>query len=271
LRCAIHPSIDNDLLYSAKYGHHGYDASDNDSDYNAHGHFDNGQHAGESDGINEHEFQFDFNQLEFRKLVYRSNSGNHLRRSKLGTRRRCGPWFISHDEEALMQINYGYYNDLRSAGFWNFPQLYNTSQEVDVPPIYAPYGTPGFWQPATTMGLGRLADAASSSIAPNSGSLNTVRGAMTAANSATMAAQTPPSTPDAAISSGQGIGPITLVSPMPSITAIPNPAQTPSAPSGWCSWDAWVAANPWWAGLVAVGTFMLISSGGGKTPNARKR
>ena len=170
-----------------------------------------------------------------------------------------------------MQINYSNYNELRSAGFWNFPQLYNTSQEIDVPPIYAPYGTPGFWQPATTMGLGRLADAASSSIAPNSGATNTVGAAMSAASSAAAASQAPASTPDQAISTGSSIGPISLVSPMPSITAIPNPAQSPPAPSAWCSWDAWVAANPWWAGLIAVGTFMLISSGGGKTPNARKR
>jgi hypothetical protein len=70
-----------------------------------------------------------------------------------------------------MQINYDNYDDLRSAGFWNFPQLYNTSQAIDSPPVYAPYGTPGFWQPATV-------PAASSSIAPNSGARNTVGAAM---------------------------------------------------------------------------------------------
>ena len=172
-----------------------------------------------------------------------------------------------------MQINYANYNDLRSAGFWNYPQLYNAVQDINVPPIYAPYGTPGFWQPATTMGLGRLAalPASSASLAPNSGSINTVRGAMMASNSAAMAAQAPASTPDQALATGSPIGPISLVTPMPSITAIPNPAHSPPAPASWCGWDSWVAANPWWAGLIAVGTFMLISSGGGKTPNARKR
>jgi hypothetical protein len=152
-----------------------------------------------------------------------------------------------------MQINYANYNELRSAGFWNFPQIYNASQEIDAPPIYAPYGTPGFWQPATV-------PAASNSIAPNSGQRNTVGAAMSAASSAARAAQAVPSTPDEAIRTGMPLAPISLVSPMPSITAIPNPTST--ADSGTlCSVSSWAASNPLLAAGVALGVYFLLSGG----------
>jgi hypothetical protein len=134
-----------------------------------------------------------------------------------------------------MQINFDNYEDLRDAGFWNAPQLYNASQAVENPAIYAPYGTPGFWQPASA-----------SSIAPNSGRINTVRGAMSASSSAARAA-IPPATPAIAAATGQPLAPITLVAPMPSITAVPNAIPGPSGVG------CWVNANP----ILAVAAGLL--------------
>ena len=127
-----------------------------------------------------------------------------------------------------MQINFDNYNDLTYAGFSNAPQIYNASQAVENPAIYAPYGTPGFWQPASV-----------SSVAPNSGALNTVRGAMSARSSALRAASMPPpATPAIAAATGQPLGPITLVAPMPSITAVPNALPGPSGAA------CWINSNP---------------------------
>jgi hypothetical protein len=125
-----------------------------------------------------------------------------------------------------MQINFDNYDDLTSAGFWNAPQIYNVSQAVENPAIYAPYGTAGFWQPSSV-----------SSVAPNSGALNTVRGAMSASSSALRAA-IPPATPAIAKQTGQPLAPITLVAPMPSITAVPS---APPAPAGV---GCWINSNP---------------------------
>jgi hypothetical protein len=152
-----------------------------------------------------------------------------------------------------MQINYQNYNDLRSAGFWNYPQLYNTVQEIDVPPIYAPYGTPGFWQPATV-------STPNNSIAPNSGARNNVGAAFSSASSAMWAAA-PPATPAVAAATGQPLAPITLVAPLPSITAIPNPNTPAPAPSGMCAVNTWVSSNPMLAAGAALGLFLLLSGG----------
>ena len=136
------------------------------------------------------------------------------------------------------------------AGFWNFPQLYNASQEIDAPPIYAPYGTPGFWQPATN-------PAHSNSLAPNSGQGYTVGAAMSAASSAIAAS--PPATPAIAAATGQPMAPVTLVSPLPSITAVPNAVATNGGPL--CSLNSWVAANPMLAAAGAFGLFLLLKGG----------
>jgi hypothetical protein len=174
-----------------------------------------------------------------------------------------------------MQINYENYPYLRTAGFWNYPQIYNASQEIDVPPIYAPYGTPGFWPDGTRPSLGEVAPpetftftrglptssapmpASASSIAPNSGQNNTVAAAMSASSSEYFA-NLPP-TPAIAAATGTPLAPVSLVSPMPSITAIPNPVT--SQPSGFCSINSWVASNPMLAAAGVFGLFLLLKGG----------
>lgn len=147
-----------------------------------------------------------------------------------------------------MQINYDNYEDLRYAPYWNAAQIYNASQAVDVPPVYAPYGVPGFWKAGIPPYVNPMA--------PNSGANLTVGAAMMASNSPGRNVAPPPNV-KTAIATGQGIGPISLVSPLPSITAVPNPANPQSS----CSFNSWVSQNPGLAALGAFGVFLLLKGG----------
>lgn len=148
-----------------------------------------------------------------------------------------------------MQINYCN-SDVRraTAGFWYAPSVQNTIQAMDVPPIYAPYGTYGFWPNST------VTTTPDRSIAPNSGKGNDVAAAAIASG---FGDAHPASSPAVASATGQSLGPVTLVAPMPSITAPPN-AVGATAPPACNSMDSWVNGNPLLAALGIVGVFFLL-------------
>lgn len=80
------------------------------------------------------------------------------------------------------------------------------------------------------------------------------------------AAPTPAPTPDAvSAAANTALAPITLISPMPSITA-PGATQVsstavPSAPAGWCAIESWVNSYPGLAALAGVGLFFIVKGG----------
>lgn len=146
-----------------------------------------------------------------------------------------------------MQINYCN-SDVRraTAGFWYAPDIGNSLQAQDVPPIYAPYGTYGFWPNGT------VTDTPDRSIAPNSGQGNSVAASMIAAG---FSGAPPAATPAVASATGQQMGPITLVAPMPTIT----PRQDNVAPASTCNpVDAWVTGNPLLAALGIIGVYLML-------------
>lgn len=56
-----------------------------------------------------------------------------------------------------------------------------------------------------------------------------------------------------------GIGPLTLVAPMPSILTPRNAFQAPAAPPSVATqFICWVNANPVWAGAGAVAVYFLL-------------
>ena len=142
-----------------------------------------------------------------------------------------------------MQINYDYLDDRRaySAGFYNAPAVDNTAQDVNVPVIYAPYGTPTFWPDGSTPYVAP----AQASVAPNSGAGTTV------ASSSLSGIGT----------LGADLSPSDLVAKYPSIVKPKNP-QTVS-PS--CVMNSWVNNNLGLAILAAVGVFALAAAGGSKS------
>jgi len=85
----------------------------------------------------------------------------------------------------------------------------------------------------------------------------------------TAAAATPAPTPDSvSAAAGTSVAPITLVSPMPSITA-PGPTQVssaaiPAAPAGWCAVETWVNNNPGLAAASAILLFFTVKGGRAK-------
>ena len=155
-----------------------------------------------------------------------------------------------------MQINYCN-NKVRRAtpGFWYPPNLENSLQAMDVPPIYAPYGTYGFWPNATVRNGNGVLNSPDTSLAPNSAKGNTVAAAAIASG---FGDAPPAASPAMAGATGQSMGPITLVAPMPSIT--PSPQQvSATAPAVPCnSMDSWVIANPTLAALSILGVFFLL-------------
>lgn len=154
-----------------------------------------------------------------------------------------------------MQINYCNSKVRRATGgFWYAPSIQNSLQAMDVPPIYAPYGTYGFW-PNTTVKNQLSTDSAT--LAPNSGQGNTVASSAIASG---FGDAPPASTPAVASATGQPLGPVSLVAPMPSITPSPN-LVTATPPPACNSMDAWVNSNPMLAALGIVGVFLLL---GGK-------
>ncbi len=146
-----------------------------------------------------------------------------------------------------MQINYCN-SDVRraTAGFWYAPSIENSLQAMDVPPIYAPYGTYGFWPNET------VTNVPDRSIAPNSGQGNSVAASMVAAG---FSGTPPAASPAVASATGQEMGPISLVAPMPTIT----PRQDNVSASPVCNpLDTWVASNPLIAALGIVGVYLLL-------------
>ncbi len=146
-----------------------------------------------------------------------------------------------------MQINYCNSNVRRAtAGFWYAPTIQNSLQAQDVPPIYAPYGTDQFWPNAT------VTNVPDRSIAPNSGNGNSVASSMMASG---FAGTPPAASPAVAAATGQDMGPISLVAPMPTIT----PRQDNVAATPACNpIDTWVTSNPLMAALGIVGVFLLF-------------
>lgn len=131
-----------------------------------------------------------------------------------------------------MQINYPNARVRRATpGFWWAPTFENTLQAMDVPPVYAPYGTPGFWPNATVR-----------EIAPNSGQKTSV------AASALKGLH-------GAVDTGHPLNPISLVAPMPSITPVPaSVSDTPACNAV----SAWASGNPLLAALAVVGTYLFL-------------
>ena len=143
-----------------------------------------------------------------------------------------------------MQINYDYWQDRRvfAAGFWNAPDVENSAQDMDVPVIYSPYGTQGFWPDGSTPYVAP----ADASVAPNSGKGTNVATAMSGL---------------ARIGdTGTALTPSTLVAPMPSIVQPPTPQKQASST---CEISSWVANNTGWAVLAAIAVF-AVAAGGGK-------
>lgn len=161
-----------------------------------------------------------------------------------------------------MQINYPNESVRRATvGFaWN-PSIENTVQAMDVPPVYAPYGTPEFWPNRVAMLRGSqnsvLNTKQSGLLAPNTAQNNTVRAAAAVSGLADAQAA---STPAAAASGAGAMGPITLVAPMPSITQSPL-ATTPAPPVPCNGVDTFVSQNPM---LAAFGVFAVFLMLGGK-------
>jgi len=156
-----------------------------------------------------------------------------------------------------MQINYCNDSVRRATGgFWYAPSIQNSLQAMDVPPIYAPYGTYGFW-PNATVTQNSVLNTPDTSLAPNSGQGNTVASAAIASG---FGDAPPASSPAVATATGQSMGPVTLVAPMPSIT--PSPQVVTATPAPVCNtMDAWVNSNQLLAALGIVGWYLLL---GGK-------
>jgi hypothetical protein len=74
----------------------------------------------------------------------------------------------------------------------------------------------------------------------------------------------PAATPDQAITSGLRTGPITFVSPLPSMIKPAAGQQTPVVPSFWCGVNNWVNANPGLAALGVVGVYVFLKGKKGK-------
>ena len=157
-----------------------------------------------------------------------------------------------------MQINYCYSDVRRSTapGFMYAPSIENTIQDMMVPPIYAPYGTYGYWPIRTARNGNSVLSKPDTSIAPNSAQGNSVAAAAIASSFGVGDAP-PAASPASAQATGQAMGPVTLVAPMPSITPSPNAVAATPAPV--CnSVDSWVSQNPMIAALGVLGVFFLM-------------
>lgn len=168
-----------------------------------------------------------------------------------------------------MQINYPYsVNDGRDYGapFWYVPDAGNTLQDLDVPVVTAPYPQCGFYPPSYCQDL--ITPISTATPAANSTAARIQQAQ--AVTAATAASAAPAPTPAAASISGQGLAPITLVSPMPSIVTPPagsvssNNIPAPASPSFECSLASWVNGNPLLAAVAAFGVYFMFASGGRK-------
>ncbi len=155
-----------------------------------------------------------------------------------------------------MQINYPNSRVRRAtAEFWYPPSIDNTLRAMDVPPIYAPYGTDQFWPNAiVSMQQQTTPD---TSIAPNSGKSITVAGSV-AMQGFGDASVSPASSPAAASATGQPIGPVSLVAPMPSITPSPQAVTATPPPMPCNPVSQWVTSNPLMAAAVIAGAYYFF-------------
>ena len=83
------------------------------------------------------------------------------------------------------------------------------------------------------------------------------------ANSATVPslgddANPPAANPTQAMSTGLPAGPITFLSPLPSMVRPAAGRTVATAPSFWCQFNNWVSDHPGLAALGAVGVFFLL-------------
>lgn len=159
-----------------------------------------------------------------------------------------------------MQINYDFYDARRSTspGFWYPPSTANTIQEQNVPVLYAPYGAPGYWQNETASRFKGSQNAVlnkrAQSLAPNTATANNVLSSAIAAGFAGLGADSPAASAIAAGVTGQALGPLSLVAPMPSITRSPSATQVVTCNPV----DSWVSSNPMLAGLAVIGAFLFF-------------
>ena len=159
-----------------------------------------------------------------------------------------------------MQINYCNEKDRRATapGYAWLPNVENSLRAMDVPPIYAPYGTPEFWTnqiAAKYQGSqNAVLNTPDTSISPNSGGGNNVTSAAIAASYGVGDAPAP----SAAVASATGapLAPASLVATMPSITQSPAAPPPPVAPCN--PVDSWVSQNSMLAGLGIIAAFLLF-------------
>lgn len=146
-----------------------------------------------------------------------------------------------------MQINFPNSETRRAqAPYWYAPSTDNSLQRTNVPPIYAPYGSYGYWAFGPRFIL-----------APNSGDrTNIVRNSFAPGGSDIA----PAANVAEAIITGQPVGPITLTSPMPSITPPRQGSVMPSGDSN-CGASSWAAEHPLVALGVAGALYLLLRGG----------
>lgn len=125
------------------------------------------------------------------------------------------------------------------APMWYAPDVVNTTLDTDIPPIYAPYPTYGYWPPSIQQAAGMSG----------------------------LAADSPAPTPNAA-AAGMPLSPISLVSPLPSIVQGPQTVasdQVPAVPMSFsCQVGQWVSNNPMLATGAAVLLYLALSHKGGR-------
>ena len=69
----------------------------------------------------------------------------------------------------------------------------------------------------------------------------------------------PDQTPPSADTTGPGaLSPITLTSPMPSITPVRPGTVTTNEPDFWCGVNSWVSTNPWLALAGVAAAYFLL-------------
>lgn len=162
-----------------------------------------------------------------------------------------------------MQINYPNEHVRRSTvGFWYAPDLENSLQAMDVPSIYAPYGTYEYWPNAVAQayqgsqnGVLNIPD---NSIAPNSGGGTNVTSAAIAAGFSGASGAPPAESVGTAASNGAPLSPVTLVAPLPSITQTPT-APTPAITLQQCSTvNSWINQNPMIAAVGILAAYLFL-------------
>jgi hypothetical protein len=164
-----------------------------------------------------------------------------------------------------MQINYDYMEERRASasGFYNAPDVQNTAENMDVPPVYSPYGTPTWWPDGSTPPA-----PPQGTIAPNSGKNVTVANSMSGLGGDPIVNVVPVApgkllsyydpTVNTVPSQPPALMPQTLIAPMPQIVQPAVPCTTPDAN---CKVSSWVSSNMGLAILAALGVFALAAGG----------